>query len=520
MADSRFHFDEQAAEVAVLFFETLLTHVKGEWAGQPFILEEWQKEEIVRPLFGWKREDGTRRYRTAYIELPRKNGKSSLAAGIALYLLFADGEPGCEVYSAAGDRAQASIVFDIASTMVEDQPALKSLSKTYKRSIVIEDTRAKYWVLSADVPTKHGLNAHGVIFDELHVQPNRDLWDTLKTSTGSRRQPMVVAITTAGFDRESICWEIHDYARQIKAGLIEDDTFLSCIYGAEQDDDWLDEEVWAKANPNLGVSLKLDYLRAEARVAELTPAYQNTFRRLHLNQWTQQETRWIPMEAWDACAAPMNAKLLEGAECYGGLDLANTSDIASFVLCFPSERGEDERFALLAFFWIPEENMVERARRHRVSYDAWARDGLITATPGNVIDYAVIVKQIEALGELYNIREIAFDRWGAFQVSQELDGAGFEMVGFGQGYASMAGPTKELLRLILDGKLSHGGNKVLRWMADNVVVSQDAAGNLKPNKKKSREKIDGIVATIMAIDRAMRHSPKSVYEDRGILFLQ
>ena len=516
----QFHFDERAADVAVLFFETLLTHVKGEWAGQPFVLEEWQKDEIIRPLFGWKREDGTRKYRTAYIELPRKNGKSSIAAGIALYLLFADGEPGAEIYSAAGDRGQAAIVFELAKAMVEEQPELMAIGKVYRRTVVVEDTRSSYRVLSADAYTKHGLNAHGVIFDELHVQPNRDLWDTMKTSFGSRRQPILIAITTAGFDRESICWEVHNYARQIEEGLIEDDAFLSCIYGAEEDDDWLDEEVWEKANPNLGVSLKLDYLRAEAEMAKLTPAYQNTFRRLHLNQWTQQETRWIPMEAWDACGGAVNAKLLEGAQCYGGLDLANTSDIASLVLCFPSEPGEDERLALLPFFWIPQEKMVERARKHRVSYEAWVREGLITATEGNVIDYAVIVRDIEELGERYNIREIAFDRWGAFQVSQALDGAGFEMVGFGQGFASMAGPTKELLRLVLDGKLAHGGNAVLRWMADNVVVSQDAAGNLKPNKQKSREKIDGVVAGIMALDRAMRHeSTQSVYETRGVLTL-
>ena len=515
-----YHYDEVAAEMAVSFFESLLTHVKGEWAGQPFLLEDWQKDEIIRPLFGWKREDGTRRYRTAYIEVPRKNGKSSLSAGLGLFLLFADGEPGAEIYSAAGDREQANIVFGVAKAMVEEQPELAKLAKVYRKAIVVESTRSFYHVLSADAYTKHGLNAHGVIFDELHVQPNRDLWDVLKTSTGSRRQPLVVAITTAGFDRESICYELHEHARQVQEAIIEDDAFLPVVYAADESDDWLDEEVWRKANPNLGVSLKWEYLQEEAETAKQTPAYQNTFRRLHLNQWTQQETRWLPLEAWDACTAGVDAKLLEGSVCYGGLDLASSSDIASLVLCFPSERGEDERLAWLPFFWIPREKMMERARKDRVPYDMWVEQGLITATEGNVIDYAVIVREIEELGERYNIREIAFDRWGAFQVSQALDGAGFTMVGFGQGFASMAGPTKELLRLVLDEKLAHGGHPVLRWMADNVVVSQDAAGNLKPNKQKSREKIDGIVAGIMALDRAMRHQgTKSVYERRGILTL-
>lgn len=513
-----FYFDEQAAQIAVNFFR-LLHHSKGEWAGQPFILQDWQRDEIIRPLFGWKRRsDGMRRYRTAYIEVPRKNGKSTLAAGIALLLLFASDEPGAEVYSAAADRDQAAIVFDQAKAMVKAAPQLAKLAEVYKHSIVVPSTRSVYRVLSADVKTKYGLNAHGVVFDELHAQPTRELWDVLTTSTGSRRQPLVVAITTAGFDRESICWEQHEYARQILEGIIDDPSFFAYIRAADPEDDWLDEEVWAKANPSLGVTVKLDYLRNEARRAQLTPAYQNTFRRLHLNQWTQQSTRWLPLEAWDACGEPFDPRLLEGAPCYGGLDLASSSDIASFVLCFPSEPGEEEHYAWLPFFWIPEENMVERARKDRVPYDAWVRDGLITATEGNVIDYGYIVRDIEALGERFNIREIAFDRWGAFQVSQALEGAGFTMVGFGQGFASMAGPTKELLRIVLDGKLSHGGHPVLRWMADNMVVSTDAAGNVKPNKAKSREKIDGIVAGIMALDRAMRHREAgSVYEERGIL---
>jgi len=511
-------FDEKAAAVAVAFFERLLCHSKGEWAGQPFGLLDWQRDSVVRPLFGWKRADGTRRYRTAYIEVPRKNGKTTLAAGIALYLLLAAGAPGAEGFCAAADRDQARLVFDEASAMGASSPQLTSRTQTFRNSIIVPQTRSAYRVLSADAYTKHGLNAHGVIFDELHAQPTRELWDVLTTSTGARRQPLTIAITTAGFDRNSICWEQHEYARQVAEHIIDDDTFLPVIYAAERDDDWLDEAVWAKANPSLGETVKLDYLRTEAKRAQASPAYQNPFRRLHLNQWTAQESRWLPMEAWDACGSPFDADLLNGALCYGGLDLASTSDIASFVLAFPNEPGEPEGITLLPRFWIPEENMIERARRDRVPYDAWVRDGLIYATEGNVIDYAYIVREIEELGERYNIREIAFDRWGAFQVSQALQGAGFEMIGFGQGFVSMAAPTKELLRLVLDGKLRHGAQPVLRWMADNMVVDTDAAGNVKPNKAKSREKIDGIVAGIMAIDRAMRHEPpkRSVYEDRGL----
>ena len=517
---SEYWYDERAAQVAVNFFEKVLVHVKGEWAGRPFILQEWQRESVIKPLFGWKRQDGSRRYRTAYIEIPRKNGKSSLAAGIALYLLFADGEYGAEVYSAAADRDQAHIVFDLAKQMAQASPALVKIAEIYKRSMVYTETMSSYKVLSADAFTKHGLNASGVVVDELHAQPTRDLVDVLETSTGARRQPLTVFITTAGYDRESICWEKHDYADRLLRGVIEDDSYFAYIVAASEEDDWLERSIWQKANPGFGVTVKEDYLEEQARKAELVPAYQNTFRRLHLNQWTQQESRWLDMNAWDVCATPVNAKLLEGAECYGGLDLASSSDIASFVLDFPNEKGEDERHVWLPFFWIPEENMIERARKDRVPYDAWVRDGLMFATPGNVIDYAFIIRHIEDLGLRYNIREIAFDRWGAFQVSQQLEGLGFTMVGFGQGFASMSAPTKDLLRLVLDGKLSHGGNKILRWMADNLVVSTDPAGNVKPNKQKSREKIDGIVAGVMALDRAVRHETSgSVYEERGIVTL-
>lgn len=511
-----FWFDQGAADRAVGFFERFLVHSKGRWAGAAFVLMPWQRDEIIRPLFGWKRADGTRRYRTAYIEVPRKNGKSTLAAGIALYLLFADGEPGAEVYSAAADRDQAAIVHEQAKEMVEASPQLLKRATIYKRSIVVPLTRSSYKVLSAEAYTKHGLNAHGIVFDELHAQPNRELWDVLTTSIGSRQQPLVVAITTAGYDRQSICWEQHEYARQILAGVIQDDAYFAYIAAADEKDDWTNPQVWRKANPGYGVTIAEEYLAQECRRAEQVPAYQNTFRRLHLNQWTAQETRWLDLETWDHCAAPLPD--LAGRECYAGLDLANTVDLASLVLVFPPH--EDGLYYIKPTFWIPRENLVQRSLQDRVPYDAWARDGLLVSTEGNVIDYTAIVQAIVELGKQYHIHEIAFDRWGAFQVSQQLEGEGFTMVPFGQGFVSMSAPMKELLRLILDKKLAHGGNPVLRWMADNLVVRQDPAGNLKPDKEKSREKIDGIVAMIMGLDRTIRHGgaqQRSVYEERGIL---
>ena len=512
------YFDPDSAKRAVDFFARFLRHTKGRWAGHPFELEDWQRDEIIAPLFGWKRTDGTRRYRTAYIEVPRKNGKSTLSAGIALYMLFADNEQGAEVYSAAADRDQARIVFEQARAMVEESPSLRKRAKCYKNSIVVSATRSTYKVLSADAFTKHGLNASGIVFDELHAQPNRELYDVLNTSTGAREQPLMVMITTAGYNRESICWEQHEYARRILDGGVDDPSTFAYIAAAEEKDDWTKRKTWAKANPGMGVTVSEEYLLTECKKAQESPAYQNTFRRLHLNQWTSQDSRWIDMTKWDACAGELPD--LSGRECYGGLDLASHTDIASLVLCFPPV-GDDEPYALLPFFWIPEENMVERSRRDRVPYDAWVRDGLVFATPGNVIDYAYIRAHIAELCGEYQIKDVAFDRWGAELLRQQLEEDGITMVQMGQGYASMSAPSKELLRLVLSRGISHGGNPVLRWMADNVVVLQDPAGNVKPNKGKSREKIDGIVAGIMALDRATRvqAAKPSVYEGRGVLVL-
>jgi len=513
-----FWFDKAAADRACRFFEQRLAHVKGEWAGQPFVLTKWQREKIVRPLFGWKRPDGLRRYRRVYLEVPRKNGKSTLAGGIALYLLFADGEEGAEIYSAAAARDQAGIVFEPARAMVEHSPKLRSRAEIYRRSIVFPDLGASYKVLSADAPSKHGLNAHGVIFDELHAQPNRDLWDVLVTSTGARRQPVIVAITTAGFDRNSICWEQHDYALKVLDGTIDDPSFLPVIYAAGEQDDWGDPKVWAKANPSLGISVKRDYLEAEYRRAKETPAYQNTFRRLHLCQWTEQAVRWMPMEKWDACAAPVAREALTGAECYAGLDLASISDIAAWVLAFPYDDGS---FDVLCRFFIPRENLIRRVKKDRVPYDAWLREGVVEATEGDVIDYDVIRQRIHEDGEEFNIRGIAIDRWNSAQITTQLQGDGFTIEPWGQGWKSMSSPTKELEKLVLSRKLHHGGNPALRWMASNVAVRQDPAGNLKPDKEHSYEKIDGIVALVMALGLAFiePEEEESVYEHRGVLVL-
>lgn len=498
-----FRYDKGAAARAVAFFKEVLHHTKGEWAGRPFQLERWQQRDVIEPLFGWRRPDGTRKYRTVYVEVPRKNGKSTLAAGVGLYLTFADGEPGAEVYSAAADREQAAIVFDTAKGMIEAESELASRSTSFRRSIVVPQTGSSYKVLSADAPTKHGLHAHGVIVDELHAQPNRELYDVLVTSTGARRQPIVFLITTAGYDRHSICWELHDYALKVRDGVVRDDSFLPVIYAADAEDDWTEEATWRKANPGLGTTVKLDYLRQECERAREMPAAQNTFRRLHLNQWTEQADRWIDLAVWDRNAGATPDTVLEGRPCYGGLDLSSTTDLSSLVLVFPLDDG---RFALRAKFWMPDENVHKRAERDRVPYDVWVREGLITATPGPVVDYAFIREEVAGALSRYQVREIAYDPWNATQLVTQLQDDGALMVEFRQGFASMSAPTKEFEKLLRAGRIAHEGNAVLRWMAANVSVKQDPAGNLKPDKSESTARIDGIVASIMGIGRATVHS--------------
>lgn len=508
-------FDEDAAQHALDFFG-FLKHSKGEWAGQTVELESWQ-QFYLWVLFGWMREDGIRRFRTAYQEVARKNGKTTVAAGVGLYLFDADEEPGAEVYTAATKRDQARIAHSEATRMVKASPFLRKRIRSFKDNLNILDSASKFEPVGRDADSLDGLNVHGAIIDEVHAHKTRELWDILDTATGSRRQPMMFSITTAGFDRQSLCWSLHEYLEKILTGVVQDDSFFGMIFTLDEDDDWEDESVWIKANPNLGVSKKLDDMRRKANVAKEMPSALNSFLRLELNIWTQSETKWLPVEAWRACGAMVDADGLRGRTCLGGLDLSSTTDISAFLLVFPPEH-EDEPYQVICRFWIPQDAMRERSRRDRVPYDVWTRQGLINTTPGNVIDYDYIVAEIDELAQRYDIQEIAFDRWGATKIYQQLEDARMTMVQFGQGYVSMSPPMKELEKLVLSGKIAHGGNPVLTWMADNLVAREDPAGNIKPDKEKSTEKIDGMVALIMGLDRALRYQT-SVYDERGILEL-
>ena len=510
------------ADRAVAFINSL-KHTKGEWHGQSFHLLPWQ-EQIVRDVFGTVKENGYRQYNTVYIEVPKKQGKSELAAAVALYLLAGDGEWGAEVYGCAADRQQASIVFDVACQMVEQCPALKKRIKPVisQKRLVYTPLNSYYQVLSAESYTKHGLNVHGVIFDELHAQPNRQLYDVMTHGSGdARKQPLFFLITTAGTDRNSICWEIHQKAEDVLAGRKHDPSFYPVIFGLPDGADWSDEKNWYKANPSLGITVDVDKLRVAYNSAKDNPAEENLFRQLRLNQWVKQSVRWMPMDKWDECDFPVDEDELCGRVCYGGLDLSSSTDITAFVLVFPP-RDEADKYVVLPYFWIPEENMELRVRRDHVPYDVWQKQGFLQTTEGNVIHYGFIEKFIEQLGERFNIREIAFDRWGAVQMVQNLEEMGFSVVPFGQGFKDMSPPTKELMKLVLEKRIAHGGNPVLRWMVDNIYIRTDPAGNIKADKEKSTERIDGAVATIMGLDRAIRcgnDTSESVYDSRGILFI-
>ena len=515
-------FDERKAQRVVRFIEAL-RHTKGEFHGQPFHLLPWQ-EKIIRDVFGTVRDDDPtmRQYTTAYIEIPKKNGKSELGAAIALNMLINDDEWKAEVYSCASDRQQAAIVFDVAVDMVRQSPALMKRVKIIPstRRMIYQPTGSIYQVLSSEVATKHGLNVSACIFDELHTQPTRALYDVMTQGSGdARKQPLWFFLTTAGTDRNSICWEVHQKALDILEGRKNDPRFYPVLFGLPDEADWTNEENWYRANHSLDHTITIDKVRDAFRKAQETPADENQFRQLRLNQWVKQSVRWMPMDKWDECGGVVDPYALEGRACYAGLDLSSTSDLTALVLVFPPT-SEDEPYIALPFFWLPEETLSLRVRRDHVPYDQWAKRGFIQTTEGNVVHYGFIERFICELGERYDIREIAHDRWNATMMVQTLEDDGFTMVPFGQGFKDMSPPTKELMRIVLEHKLCHGGHPVLRWNMDNAYVRTDPAGNLKLDKEKSTEKIDGVVALVMALDRAQRNlNGGSVYDERGLLTL-
>jgi phage terminase large subunit-like protein len=566
-------FDEDAAGRACEFFPTFLTHIEGDKAGQPFILEDWQKA-IVGAAFGWKMKDSIgrviRRYREVLIYVPKKNGKTPLIAGINILVGIDDDEAGQVNFCTAGDRTQAGYLFRWMKDMVANEPELNNRCEIFgesegaiNRTIVFRESGGRVSVISSKPTTKHGGNLHLITIDELFAQNDRDLVDALTTSMASlnRAQPLIIYITTADTKGASICNEIYDRACTVRDRPGRDIHFLPVIYEAGKKDDWRSERTWRKANPNLGISVSLDYLRGAYKKARSIASYENTFKRFHLNMQTESTSRWITSSAWDDCGERFDEKVLEGEPCIGGLDLSNTSTdgLTSLMLMFKKE----DIYYLKPYFWIPADSVEELGRRHKGSnYPQWIRAGYLRTTPGNAIDHDAVrletsglrkvlgerefeekvkeyLKEISGekpqkqellkqkfieyntgISEIYEIRECAYDRWAAMQLVNQLTGDGLTMVEFGQGFGSMSGPTKEFERLLVAKKIRHNNNPVLAWMAGNVVVDIDAAKNYKPNKAKSGALIDGIVTAIMCLGRWMANIPTaSVYETRGLLTL-
>lgn len=509
-------FDLEAGLKPIEFFEEILTHERGEMAGKPLVVEPWQRA-ILANLFGWKRPDGTRRYREAFIFVPRKNGKTVLAAGIGVFLLFCDNEPGAEIYCAACEKGQASILHNFAKYQVEQQPELSKRADVFKENVVIKDSTSFFRVLSSKPRSKHGYNAHCVIIDELHALQSGELVDVLTSSMGARRQPLTIYITTSDYDRpDSVCNAKYEYARKVRDGAISDSAFLPVIYEATNRDDWHSPETWKKANPNFGVSVLEDFLQSEHRKAAATPAYENTFKRLYLNLKTEQDQRWLSMDRWDDCKClTIEEDTLLHSPCFMGIDLSSTQDITAVVLAFVLADGN---YFLRPFFWYPEKRAEKAERSDAVPYLTWAREEFLTLTSGDVIDYKVVRAKIVDLCNTYQVQQIGADPWNAQQLLNELsEDYSLPVVKFSQSMASMNEPTKRFEVLIASRGIVHDGNPILRWMASAVSVKFDQAGNIRPTKKKgSVEKNDGIVASIMAVALASLHNRTSVYESRGI----
>jgi len=513
--DKGWYFDRKAAIRAIGFIEKL-KHTKGKWAGQRFKLESWQ-QFILWNIFGWMKADGTRRFRYVYVEIARKNGKTALSAGIGLYMLFADGEARPEVYSAATVKDQARICFSDAVEIVK-KTDLKNYLSPYRNSIVYELKGGTMKPLSSDYGTHDGLNPSCGIIDEFHAHKDSGMFDVIKSAFGARRQPLMFIITTAGFNKNGACYAYRSNVIKILKGINEDDSLFGIIYTLDSKEEWDNPKMWIKSNPNLGVSVFPEYLADQVNDAKNRPEAVRNVMTKNVNLWVDAEKTWILDDMWQKCIGTTDIKSLRGCKCWGGLDLSNVSDITAFVLLF----HENEKFQLLPFFWIPEDKMLEKIRKENINYDKWSSLGFVKVTAGNVLDYDFVKADILQIAEIYDLQSTAYDRWNASQTIIDLQNEGMECSPFGQGYGSMGAPTKEFEKMVLTEKIEHFGNPVLRWMMASTVVKTDPAGNIKPDKEKSSQKIDGIVASIMALGEwmtAQAEEDNNPYNQRGMLSL-
>jgi len=511
-------FDAAEATKAIDFFPQVLRHYKGEWAGTPIVLEAWQ-QFIVGSLWGWRQADGRRRFRTAFVECPRGQGKSVLAGGLALLATFFDGEPGADGFIVATKKDQARIVFESSRQMVLAAAALRKRVTVEKHQLLQESSASKLVPLGADADTLDGLRPHIVIADEVHAHKTPAVIEVMQTGMGTRRQPLLFEITTAGQERTSIWWAHRDYTRQLLEGVVEDDAWFGLIACAEEDDDWQAVSTWRKANPNYGISVKPEYLQTECRKAVNIPAYEPTFRRLHLGQLVEQDTRLIPRAQWDACGEDYDWAALAGRPVFAGLDLSKTTDLTA---CTWLTVDPDGAVRVWPQVWLPEAKLADTT--DRVPYRTWQQQGWLTVTPGSVVDYARVRADIVERARTCQLRALGYDPWNATETAQQLAGTLGEkaVLEVRQGYASMTEPTQRLLALLAAGQLRHPRSPVLTWTADNLAVSTDPAGNLKPDKAKSRQRIDPMVALLNAMSLWLKLAPQttgSIYDRKEVLVL-
>jgi phage terminase large subunit-like protein len=500
------YFDEQAADHVVEWIESNLRHYKAEWAGQPFLLLDWQKR-LLRHVFGWKRANGYRLYRRVYVECPRKAGKTTLAAAVAVYLAFADGENAPQIVFAAKDKEQAGICYDAATRTIEANSELYSQIAPFRSPKRFElRNNPGGWLkpIASDAENAQGLEIHGLIFDELAMQKNRrELWTALTKGSNTRNQPMLFGISTAGYERVSICFEQHEKTRQIMEGTVEDPRFFGLVYGAPMDADWDDPEVWRNANPSMGATVKPDAYMDEYNAVKAVPAEQNEFRIFQLSQWVGQESRYIDMEAWKKCAKRPNPAKKRPA--YGGLDLSATTDLTCLSVV---AQNKDGSLDLYSYPFLPEDGLRERMKRDGANYELWSNEGYLTFTPGPVISQGAVKKSILDAAEAFDLKDIGYDRHLADRIVEELKGEGLTMVPVAQNAGGMSPPTKILNELVLEGKLNHGGDPLLQWCVEHFAVSIDAQGNVLPNKMKATQRIDPVVSAIIALDGWQRRGKK------------
>ena len=521
-----YYYDSDAAERVIRFVEGAIVLFEGQFNDKPMILFDWQKDRLFRPLFGVKRKDNNlRRYRKFLLYIPRKNGKTGIVIALSLIMMLIDGENGAEINLVANSREQMQDVFRGAEAIIRKNRKLASQITIGKKTYLHHKSASVIRILPAKAASLDGRKTHLGIQEESHECEDPQVWHKMDTSTGSRRQPILGMITTAGeYDEENIAVKEVAYAEKIEAGTLRDDEYLPILYRADKTDDPFSEETQRKANPSIGISPSWEVIRSAARRAQAEPSFLPIYLRYHLNVWTNSDTVWMPLHVWDACDKPLEIDALKRQVCYAGLDMSSTTDLTALVLVFPVSKYDKPHYALLPFIWIPADNISEKAKADKADYGLWKRlyPQQVFFTEGNKVDHETVLNTVNNLRRKYKIKLLNFDRWNIGEIDTQIQRMGIKPGDFGQGYQSMSEPTKQFYALALDGRIIHGGNLILRHQAQNCVSMMDDAENIKLSKRRSTGRIDTIIGSVMGLDGAVRNEakPKSSILKNGIPMLR